>query len=491
MRKYIALLFFILLLPSESSANWQNLGGDLQHSGYSESSPVLLNLIWKYKIGSSDISAPVIDSGILFIGSDDNNLYAIDAVTGELKWKYPTLGKVYSPTAKNGKVFASSFDNYIYALDFNGNLVWKYDTGSSASTQPVVYNNLLYGGFDRYIYSIYIINGSLKWKYVTGGRVDSTPAISGGNIYAGSDDDYIYALDASNKNLKWSYKTGGGVPSSPCVVNGVLYIGSKDNNVYAIDSSNGNLIWNKKTNDWVMSSAAVSENSVYIGSNDYTIYALNSDNGDIIWKFGTRDKVDSPPIATNDAIYTGSEDGTVYALDTANGTLIDKYVIGSGIISLALSDGMLFATSKDGYVYAFGAPVPESTTIPEVPSNTTPPVTTVPVININPIPSNVSSEKLTISGTANDPSGILVVIVNGVDAGTNQWNATVNLSKGTNTITIVAVNVDGTIKTEQLEVTFIPSAQEMAPVKSSGFDGILDIIACALAVCALKLKHSR
>ncbi|MCZ7400079.1 MAG: PQQ-binding-like beta-propeller repeat protein [Candidatus Methanoperedens sp.] len=483
MRKYLPLLVFILLFSSESSGNWQNSGGDLQHSGYSESQPVPLDLRWKYKIGGSDISAPVIDSGILFIGSDDDNLYAIDAISGKLNWKYHALGKVYTPTAKNGMVFAASFDNYIYAFDFSGNLGWKYNTGSSTATPPVAYNNILYGGFDRYIYSIYTINGSLKWKYTTGGRVESAPAISEGDLYAGSNDDYIYALDARNKDLKWRYKTFASVSSSPSVVNGVVYAGSKDNSIYAIDSSTGELKWNKKTNDWVISSAAVFENSVYIGSNDYMIYALNSDNGDVIWKFETSGLVDSSPIVTNDMVYAGSQDGTIYALDPAKGTLMDKYAVGSGIISLALSDNTLFATSKDGYVYAFGTPVPEPTTFSTVPS-----ISTIPVIKINPIPSKVSSEKLTISGTAEDPSGILVVTVNGMDAGTTHWTATLNLSNGTNTITIVAVNVAGNIKTEQREVTFVPSAvtQETTPIRTPGFDVIFSIIGCILAICILK-----
>ena len=68
--------------------------------------------------------------GILFAGSDDNNLYAIDAVKGELKWQFPTLGKVYTPAAKNGMVFAASYDNNIYALDYNGNQKWKSNTGA-------------------------------------------------------------------------------------------------------------------------------------------------------------------------------------------------------------------------------------------------------------------------------------------------------------------------------------------------------------------------
>jgi len=82
MRTIIILFLFFIFSPLVSSGNWQNFGGDLSHSGYSESAPIPLELRWKYPAGNTEISAPIIDEGILFVGSDNNDLYAIDAVKG-------------------------------------------------------------------------------------------------------------------------------------------------------------------------------------------------------------------------------------------------------------------------------------------------------------------------------------------------------------------------------------------------------------------------
>jgi len=478
------ILLSIVLISSTSSGNWQNIGGDLQHSGYSDSQPVELELVWKYKTGNSDISAPIIDSGILFVGSDDSKLYAIDALTGKLKWSYSAYGRVYTPTAKDGMVFAQSYDNRVYALDYNGNFKWSYNAGSSIFSPPVVYNNMLYGGFDRYIYSIYLINGSLKWIFVTGGIIESTPAISQGTVYAGSNDNKIYALDAGNKNLKWNFSTGGSVSSSPAVVNGVVYFGSKDNNIYGIDSSSGKLKWSRKTNEWVQSSAAVYENSVYIGSNDNNIYALNYENGDIIWKFKTNSAVDSPIIVIKGIVYAGSKDGTIYAVDQAAGTLIKKYSLSSRIISLALSDNHLYASSSDGYVYAFGAAGTETPVFtPGIPEDKNP-----PELRIKPIPLNVTSDKLTISGTALDPGGILVVTVNGFNAGTNEWSAELTLSEGENIITIVAVDKFGNVRTERKTVIFnkLKAKAEETEVSTPGLEFIYGIIGLIAAIGIVK-----
>lgn len=490
LRKSLSLLIFIAifftLFSSVSAGNWQNIGGDLQHSGYSDSPVVPLDLIWKYKVGVSDISAPIVDNGILFVGSDDNNLYAIDAATGKPKWEYSALGKVYTPTAKDGLVFAASFDNYLYALDSNGKLIWKKSTGSSVASPPMAYNDILYGGFDKYIYAIYIINGTIKWRYSTNGWVESAPAISQGTIYAGSDDNKIYALDL-NKNPRWIYTTGGSISSSPSVVNGIVYAGSGDNSVYAIDSIDGTLKWSKKTNDRVKSSPVVYGKKVFAGSNDNAVYAFDIDKGDSIWKYQTNGRVESSPIVVRGALYAGSGDGKIYAIDTESGKPIDEYQAGAGIISLAISDNMLYATAKDGYVYAFGAKISQQPTILSTVSRDM----VLPVLKINPIPANVTSPNLTISGTAQDPGGILVVTVNGIDAGADNWMTTLTLSNGTNSIIIVAVDKAGNIKTEVRKVVYtpVPIIKETEG-KTPGFSFYFSLISFTVIVFFKKIQDN-
>ena len=93
-----------------------------------------------------------------------------------------------------------------------------------------------------------------------------------------------------------------------------------------------------------------------------------------------------------------------------------------------------------------------------------------------------------VSGTAEDPSGILVVTVNGINAGRTSWNATLTLSKGVNTITIVAADRAGNIKTERRTVTYTGGAvsQETPPVEIPGFYLVYGIIGLILAVHVTK-----
>ncbi|MFQ6121118.1 MAG: PQQ-binding-like beta-propeller repeat protein, partial [Methanosarcinales archaeon] len=67
---------------------------------------------------------------IVYVGSFDNNVYALNANTGDLKWKYNTNGIVgSSPIIWNGIVYVGSFDFRVYALNANtGKTKWEYVT---------------------------------------------------------------------------------------------------------------------------------------------------------------------------------------------------------------------------------------------------------------------------------------------------------------------------------------------------------------------------
>jgi outer membrane protein assembly factor BamB len=59
--------------------------------------------------------------GVVCIGSDDGNVYALDAATGDRLWSY-TTGEVVgsSPAVANGAVYVGSADGNLYLFDLAG-----------------------------------------------------------------------------------------------------------------------------------------------------------------------------------------------------------------------------------------------------------------------------------------------------------------------------------------------------------------------------------
>jgi hypothetical protein len=133
-----------------------------------------------------------------------------------------------SPAVVNGVVYVGSSDHNVYALNAStGALLWSFATGSYVESSPAVANGVVYiGSFDGNVYALNASTGAKLWSYSTGVEEFSSPAVANGVVYISSVNGTLYALNASTGAKLWSFATGGGVQSSPAVVNGTLYVGS-------------------------------------------------------------------------------------------------------------------------------------------------------------------------------------------------------------------------------------------------------------------------
>ena len=67
--------------------------------------------IWNYTTDGSVASSPIVVSGMVYVGSEDNKVYALNASNGELVWNYATGDIVISrPAVAQGVVYVGSWE---------------------------------------------------------------------------------------------------------------------------------------------------------------------------------------------------------------------------------------------------------------------------------------------------------------------------------------------------------------------------------------------
>jgi outer membrane protein assembly factor BamB len=237
--------------------------------------------VWLGTTGGDVESSPAVSNGVVYVGADDGKLYAFDAhgvtnCTGASPktcaplWTAATGGPVISsPAVANGVVYVGSNDNKLYAFDARGTTgctgspkvcapLWTATTGDDVRSSPAVANGVVYvGSNDNKLYAFDAAgstgcSGNPKscaplWTATTGGDVFSSPAATETTVYVGSDDGKFYAFSATGATNcsgspkvctpLWTASTGGPVQSSPAVANGVVYVGSDDQHFYAFDAA--------------------------------------------------------------------------------------------------------------------------------------------------------------------------------------------------------------------------------------------------------------
>ena len=259
--------------PTPRAEDWHMFMHDLDFSGVSADETLTppLQLLWQFKTGGPLHASPVVANGVLYIGSTDGKLYALDAKRWHLNWVFDAGSAIrYAATAVGNRVYFSARNNKVYALNADtGEQVWAFKSTNWMDAPPIVVDGKLYiGAFPAKIYQLNAKTGTLEatrertvrirgieygcangafrpisplynaklWREQTAGS-NSYPIIANGFVYIGARDGNIYAFDEASKTETWAYQTRGFIDAAPAISDGILYAASGDGNIYAFGNA--------------------------------------------------------------------------------------------------------------------------------------------------------------------------------------------------------------------------------------------------------------
>jgi outer membrane protein assembly factor BamB/serine/threonine protein kinase len=336
---------------------------------------------WRFATGDLVYASPIVSGGLVYLGNDSDNLYALDTATGGKRWTFyaggmrPTLvlgTKVSSaPAVADGTVYESSADGHLYAADVGtGKERWRFPTGQYGSSSPAVAYGVVYVGGggevvyrlgpggrndygDGHVYAVDAGTGEQRWRFTTRSSVVAAPTVVDGVVYAACLSGTAYALDAGTGKRRWEFATRGYVGSPPAVADGAVYVSSEDGHLYALDAATGERRW-KFAAGKSMSAPTAIDGTVYVGGANGDLTAVDVDSGKRRWKSRiSKGKFVSAPIVVAGTAYVGSGDGNLYAVDADTGKQRWRFRTGSPIYSTpAFADGVVYISSLNGVLYA-------------------------------------------------------------------------------------------------------------------------------------------
>lgn len=295
-------LFGGLLLAAPARADWTAYGGSPEHQFFTtEKLTAPLGVVWKHATTlvadrGGNKGGPVITGGVVYFPSK-NRLYAVDAATGELKWRVPE---------------GDATDRNI----------------PSITATPVVDGERVYvPAADGTLTAFNVTDGSQSWTFRTGAAIHSSPTLVGDVLYFGSDDDYVYAVDARQGTLRWkSNERNKSIPltddavGSPVYYNGVIYINSSDMKLWALAADTGKVVWSQRMIAPSQDISPVAFNGKIYMAAGSTIYQFRL-RGGISRPFPLQQWVENDisttPIITEKAWYFGDRNGYFHAFTTA------------------------------------------------------------------------------------------------------------------------------------------------------------------------------
>ena len=280
---------------------------DESHNVYAKSAKGGFS-IWNKNIKFRAFRKPVANRRHVFLGSDIG-VVALRADNGDFGWSYSIhrgAGEmvIWPPT---NTLFVSGSDGNIRALDAaSGEEKWKTSLMDNIPADPE--------GFDG------------ERARVGGNCRPSGIATDGETVYQNIfDQSRCVAVRAKDGKFQWSYQTKGWVGGTPSVDDKYCYVGSQDKHLYALDKKTGQMIWKFPTNSRVSEGPAVHDRSVVFASCDGGVYCVDRDSGKKLWVSTTdpdstgRRFIYSKPIINNESVCIAAGEGQVYAFDLKTG----------------------------------------------------------------------------------------------------------------------------------------------------------------------------
>ena len=355
-------------------------------------------LLWRFRASSLVLDSPVVADGVVYASARDDRLYAVDAATGDLRWRTQIASHAYM-AVEDDVVFVGS-GSYLYAVDAaTGTTLWNYRMGSTTYSTPAVADGVVYmASLDRNLYAVDADTGDLRWRYESGGGgIRSSPAVSEGVVYVVSSwNGHLHAVDVDTGNPRWQYETNdrNGHYYSPAAADGVVYFPT-DSYLYAVDATTGSLLWQVEQSVKSDSTLAIADGVVFLISS-WRLVAVDPATGSTLWEYRPGDIVDSSPAVADGVVYIGSRDRYLHAVDAASGKGVWRYRTGGQIYSTpAVAAGVVYFGSADDHLYALS-------TAPDVPAQASTPTPT-PVAGLAkliPNPPSIAQDILRVFGVA-------------------------------------------------------------------------------------------
>jgi eukaryotic-like serine/threonine-protein kinase len=291
----------------------------------------------------------------------NDHLIALELQSGQQKWQFKlsqqppfslSLNFALSssaPVVAKEVVYIGSYDGHLYALDVSsGDLAWRLKTTNDmALSSPAVKEDILcVGSNNGYLYAINLTTKQEKWKFEIGGVspfIIPVPVIANERVYVAGSDHQLYVLNLDDGQLLWTFSLGNIPLSRPAITNQIICIAGNNGYLYALNIDTGKQLWISRLDDkFSWSDPIINQETVYISSQG-CLRAIDLQTGNPLWQFQTPL---SDQWVLNPRIWffgLASQLAKVFSRNINGMEQFSEPVIADGVIYVGCSNGYLYA----------------------------------------------------------------------------------------------------------------------------------------------------
>ncbi|MFI5336092.1 MAG: PQQ-binding-like beta-propeller repeat protein [Opitutales bacterium] len=205
-------------------------------------------------------ATPLLADGVLYAGSSDGGLYAVDAAAGNVLWRHEAHAPIFSTVTRSGPdtLLFGTMDGSAVLLDRRTRReILRVHTGGGVVTAPLVADGcLVIGSRDYQLYGFHLADGTEAWRHSYWfSWVESSPVLRDGLVYVGASDyRRVTVLEPATGRVRWSTEVQGMNWGTPLVTASRVFTGTVNQNIpgtaiehtaglIALDRASGAVRW--------------------------------------------------------------------------------------------------------------------------------------------------------------------------------------------------------------------------------------------------------
>ena len=315
---------------------------------------------WEYATDGyidADLTA---GEGRLFVAGWDGVLHVLNG-QGEPLWMRNFSDILdAAPVLANGQIFVQSWSRKVYALDAaTGEVRWRFDYSPSRADDHrqagllVVDDLVLVPAWNGTLFALDMASGERRWSFFGGMPLRARPVRDGDNLYLAGGDGTLSAL-ATDGSLRWQKSLGSPLLSSPALLPHAVAVVSREGQVIVYDHD-GQTLWQRELDEICYYGAPLyHDGALFVATAGNGLWKLDAATGDVIWRAALAGPSYATPLANNGRIFIGDNSGTLQVFGTDSGELLAQHKIYREIQGQPLIwAGKLLVGSRDHKVHAF------------------------------------------------------------------------------------------------------------------------------------------
>jgi outer membrane protein assembly factor BamB len=299
----------------------------------------VISSLWSNGLSAKIAGGVSVAYETVFFGTENGELIALDANSGEEKWRTTVKGEILAaPAIDAGIVLVNTGSGFIFALRADsGEEVWSSETDvpplslRGVSSPAAVNGGAIIGTATGKLVVNILETGQTAWEQVISAAtgvtelerivdIDSEPLVAGGNVYIISYDGTLAAVELRTGRVIWKreYKSYRSMSLS----GSTLYLVDVNSNVYALDSRNGVELWSQGALKQRLLTGVTPVGKYLVAGDKFGyLHWFDQLDGKIVARIevGGDDEdggIYHSPVVDGDILYTQTRDGKLVAIQT-------------------------------------------------------------------------------------------------------------------------------------------------------------------------------